>query len=784
MKHILLILTVLLISRESSAQCYPVFKKMDKQPQTYYEEPYDRNFPFYYQFTSLENKITGKITLQYGYWDGNNWVKLGPNYFTGYSLRLLQWGNRIIGYGTVLEMDGVKAPAQKYFGIMEYKAGKWDTIPGCTFDSGVYVEACSNAHGLYIRIPNKSNSSLGSVYKYDTSGSTFVKIIDYESYNYNWTSLFCGKNRILLSNVNKINGVKTNGFGYIENDTVKLSSAPGFTEIGSYAIDKATDHIFAVNLKSDPVVLEYGNSTLPSRKTSLKMVSAYSMLQVYNGQLIWHSYDPAYNHFFHILCPGDTIWNTINCIKSTGINMTNPYGSVNGIYIELNAPGRSDVMVLNNGALLKGIAFIDKDSNCLPDSGEHRLKNYNVYGKSSRFYASSATDDSGRYQLFVPGDTILVNGSGKLSTCAGANAIITQTANTFQKNVPIKDPGVFDIKLKLLSQNSVRWNSNGLYGVEIENNGYPVDLAEFQIILDSKLKVKEGDASFYAINNNVAKGHLYNLDFYEKRWVYLTAWIDTFKTKPDTMLCTKAFVQIDSLESDYKNNRDSFCQKVVYSLDPNYKQCSEKTVKPGVSSTLEYYIEFQNEGNDDAYDVVVIDALSTKLDWNTLKVNSASHPYTVTFNEGQLKFAFKDIYLKPKKTDEARSKGYIKFSINTVKGLSKGDSIQNNAFIYFDLNAPVITNMSVVKIDYSSSVNAIVVQPNSSYLNIYPNPAQDILNVRTSSDAPIVIYNMMGEQVYSVESAEGIVTCNIAGLAAGIYIVRCGEFSSKFIKTE
>jgi uncharacterized repeat protein (TIGR01451 family) len=782
MKTTLFTITLLLISLESSAQCYPVFKKMDKQPQFYYNEPMDRNFPYYYQYTDLADKSSGSSTLLYGYWDGNNWIKLGPNKFKGYSLRLLKWGKRIIGYGTVTEMEGMKAPAHKYFGVMEYKGGKWDSIPGCSFDSGVYIQACSNDYGLYVKIQDKNDLTMGSVYKYDTSGLGLVKIMDYKGNSYN-ISLMTGKKRILLSNVNKINGFNTRGFAYIENGSIKLSNAPGFTDGMEYAIDKATDHIFAFYLGSDPEVFEYGDTILPSRKTRLKMLSPYSPLQVYNGQLIWQSYDPTYSKFFHILCPGDSTWKNIYCLTSTGINMTNPYGSVNGIYLELNASGHSSAMVLDNGAVLNGIAFIDKDSNCLPDSGEHRLKNYNVYGKSSKFYASSATDDSGRYQLFVIEDTILVNGSGKLANCAGANAIITQTGNAYQKHVPIKDPSGFDIKLKLISQNSVRWNSMGLYGAEIENNGYPVDSAYFEIILDPKLKVKNVDANFYKINGNAAAGHLYGLDYYEKRWVYLSAWIDTLRTKPDTMLCNQAFVGMDSLEFDQKNNRDGSCQKVVYSFDPNHKQCSEKIVKPGVSSTLEYYIEFQNEGNDDAYDVVVIDALSTKLDWKTLKVNSASHPYTVTFNEGQLKFTFKDIHLKPKNLDEAMSKGYIGFSINTAKGLVRGDSIQNNAFIYFDLNAPVVTNMSVVKIDYNSSVNALVLKSNSSLL-IYPNPAQDILSIRTSSHDPIIIYNMMGEQVYDAEIVEGAATCNISALPAGIYVVRCGQLSGKFIKNE
>ena len=783
MKNTFFVILFLIFSFELSAQCYPVFKKLDKQSQFYYEEPSDRSFPYYYRLTNLYTD-SGYSFLQYGYYDGNNWLKIGPNKFKGYSLRLLKWGDRIMGFGTVTNMDGVKAPAGKYFGVMEYKAGKWEVLTGCTFDSGDYVQACSNDSGMYVLVKKMNNYVLGTIYKYDTSSLSLVKMFDFETSNFARTKLMLGKNRILLSNVNKINTTYANGFAYIENDgSFKVNSASGFTDGMDYAIDKVTDQIFGITLATDPIVYEFANSAITPKKTKVKIHGAYSPLQVYNGLLIWQSFDQSNNKFYHILCPGDSIWKTIYTLRSTGVSMTNPYGSVNGLYLNLHTDGKSYNMILSNGALMTGIAYIDKDSNCVLDSTEHRLKNYNVFGKSSIFYASSATDDTGYYEMFVVADTVSLNGAGRLSSCAGANSIITQVNNTYKKNIPTRTPVGYDIKLKLISQLNARWNSNVLYGAEIENNGLPIDSTEFEIILDSKLKIEGADSNFYSIKANNGRGRLLNMDYYEKRWVYVSAWIDTMSTKPDSTLCNKAFAFLYKPEIDSTNNRDSACQRVVYSYDPNYKQCSEKIISPTVSTKLDYYIEFQNEGNDDAYDVVVVDALSNKLDWKTLKVHSASHPYSVEYNEGQLKFTFKDIYLKPKKTDEAASKGYIKFSINTIKGLVKGDSIQNNAYIYFDLNAPVITKMSVVKVDFNSSVEDIEVQSNI-YLQIYPNPVREILTIATSSDAPIVIYNMLGEQVYTVNAVDGIATFDVAGFAPGIYIVRCGGLSGKFIKSE
>ncbi len=785
MKKLLPTIALLLMALNADAQCYPVFRDMARQPQFHTSEAIDRNFPYFYRYSYDTYKNTDSSYVLYSYFDGSNWNKIGPHVIRGYSMRLLKWGNRILGFGTVYRINGMNAPAGKYFAVLEYKAGRWDSIPGCTVDSGVFTQVCANAQSLFVLYPNKQVPGKGSVFQYDTNTSKFVKIIDYESYNYNRLSLMAGTNRMLLSNVNKVNGLATKGFAYIENDTVKLNTGGGFDEWQNYAIDKVTDHIYSMKLQSDPVVYEFGTSVMPPRNTKLKINSAYDPLHVSNGILIWMSFvaGNAYDKYHNILCPGDSIWKQIMSLRSSGVSLTNPYAAVNGIYSYRNFNNNSKAVRLDNGVLLKGTAYIDLDSNCNPDSGEHRLKNYVVYGQSEDFLTSTQTDDSGRYELYVLEDTVKVHGAGKLPACAGTNQIIAQTGVSNVRHVPVMDPGGYDVKLKLLSQKRVRWNTKEFYGLLIENNGYPLDSVDLNVVLDPRIDADITGTDFISANNNNAFGRVYGLDYYEKRWVYLKAWIDTATTKPDSVLCHKAFASIDSLEFNYANNSDSDCQMVVYSYDPNYKDCSHKTIKPQVSTKLDYYIEFQNEGNDDAWDVVVIDAMSRKLDYKTLVINSVSHPYTVSFAEGQLKFTFKDIHLKPKKENEALSKGFIDFSISTVKGLLNGDSILNNAYIYFDLNAPVITNFAVVKVDVSSSVGELI-STGSSELLMYPNPANDKLNVKTSSDEPIYIYNLLGALIAVVEPVDGYALIDISALPDGIYILRCGRASGKFIKQD
>jgi hypothetical protein len=66
-------------------------------------------------------------------------------------------------------------------------------------------------------------------------------------------------------------------------------------------------------------------------------------------------------------------------------------------------------------------------------------------------------------------------------------------------------------------------------------------------------------------------------------------------------------------------------------------------------------------------------------------------------------------------------------------------------------------------------------------MNLYPNPAVDQLNVTLSQNTGIVIYNIMGQAVMSIEGHVGINSINISQLNAGIYFVSAGSDTQKFI---
>ena len=150
------------------------------------------------------------------------------------------------------------------------------------------------------------------------------------------------------------------------------------------------------------------------------------------------------------------------------------------------------------------------------------------------------------------------------------------------------------------------------------------------------------------------------------------------------------------------NNAVDF-QIVRGSFDPNDKKESHggKIQISDVNNGeyLQYTIRFQNTGTDTAFNVYIRDTLSSLLDWSTLEMLSASENYKLTVRNGnQLLWGFDNINLPDSNTNEAASHGYVTFRIKPAATVSVGSIITNNAFIYFDFNLPVETNLETTQV--------------------------------------------------------------------------------------
>ena len=252
-------------------------------------------------------------------------------------------------------------------------------------------------------------------------------------------------------------------------------------------------------------------------------------------------------------------------------------------------------------------------------------------------------------------------------------------------------------------------------------------------------------------------------------------------TEPGIFLEPYAIVSTpeDCPDLDPSNNWARLYQQVVASCDPN-----DKTFTPedyninnyNLGQELDYLIRFQNTGTYHATFVEVLDTIEANLDLSTFRMISASHDYSVSFpGERVIKWRFDDINLPDSTSNELESHGFIKFSIAPVEGLEVNDEITNRCGIYFDFNAPVITNTATTVLSDPTGVFDRV--RNDLAFTLFPNPADERLTIQILEDiseVELMIYDVSGGVALYQKAGVGIyqIELSLEDLSSGMYFVK------------
>ena len=219
---------------------------------------------------------------------------------------------------------------------------------------------------------------------------------------------------------------------------------------------------------------------------------------------------------------------------------------------------------------------------------------------------------------------------------------------------------------------------------------------------------------------------------------------------------------------------------VVSSFDPNDKRCNPALLSPQAAKSgalLDYTIRFQNTGNATAQTVRIQDTLTQNIDMSTIRFVAASHPSTMQIQPGRtIEFLFQGIMLPDSNVNEAASHGFIRFQARNTSGLQIGDSITNRAAIYFDLNAPVITENCVTRIQTLSSAK----EPDSGEvvpkLLLTPNPGSGAVHLtipgQTLRGATISITDGSGRLIKAWQNLNSdLFEIPVGALQAGTWFV-------------
>jgi uncharacterized repeat protein (TIGR01451 family) len=460
------------------------------------------------------------------------------------------------------------------------------------------------------------------------------------------------------------------------------------------------------------------------------------------------------------------------------------------------------ITLTNACASLTGHLYMDVNSNCAIDAGEASLAWQNIMitntTNSDVYYAY--TDGNGDYAVSVPSGityTLIPASYYALTTTCPSSGTATVTVATGMSynndfgmdcsTIAGTDVGVdgwawnwrpgFDRALNISA-----WSNNWCLSVP----------ATVTLTLDPMLSYTSlvgawpGNTAPSSVSGSTVTWNLTSLSALSQLWSSMYIYCDPSATLGDT-LCVTLTITTSPADADPTNNTVVICAPVNNSMDPNEKGVSPKGLQSAGyidnGTRLTYVVDFQNTGNDVAYNVIIKDVIDSDLDISTLKIMNTSHsmlqPTMLPNNE--MAFVFSGINLPDSGANEPASHGFVVYSIMPKAGLAIGTQIQNTANIYFDTNPAIVTNSTLNTIGIPNGIQHV--SNGELKASIFPNPASGnvYMEVDGKSNFRAELYDMIGRNVMSTDGKDGRSVMNVQGLSNGMYLMKLTSEDNKVI---
>jgi uncharacterized repeat protein (TIGR01451 family) len=232
-------------------------------------------------------------------------------------------------------------------------------------------------------------------------------------------------------------------------------------------------------------------------------------------------------------------------------------------------------------------------------------------------------------------------------------------------------------------------------------------------------------------------------------------------------ICVNVTVTPTGGDNNVANNSYDYCYEVINSYDPNNKLVYPSLVVPGFDDYLTYTINFQNTGSAPAFNIRLEDTLSADLDLTTFEVIDYSHTNHYSLEGNLLQVYYPNIMLLDSTTNEPESKGYVTFKVKPLQSFVLGSAIENEASIYFDYNAPILTNTALVECTIEASLGEL-----KNALKVYPVPFDGYFVLNGVEEMMSVsLVNSVGSVIWNREVST-TTTFNTDDLKSGIYFLK------------
>jgi hypothetical protein len=349
--------------------------------------------------------------------------------------------------------------------------------------------------------------------------------------------------------------------------------------------------------------------------------------------------------------------------------------------------------------VITGRVYKDSNNNGLFDSGELPASKTVVEVLPGPIYC--ITNEQGVYRAYVREGNYTVRVSQPPlyhSTTATHTASFTLMGGLEEGNdFPMKgEVAVVDGFINLYGGDRVRPGFETSYTVTYGNRGTIAQNGNIALSLDANYEYLSSTPAA-TVNGNKLSWSYSDLLPDEKRTISIQLKLRA-SVSLGTQLSTSISLTAEGSNSELANNTHTISQLVIGSFDPNDKAVSDSLLSPAQLRSREplvYTIRFQNKGTAEALFVTLRDSLSEKLDIGSFQMLAASHPYTLKLNEqGVVEWFFDNINLAAEMHDVPGSHGFIRYQIIPKQELLLDEVIENKAYIYFDFNAPIVTNVS------------------------------------------------------------------------------------------
>lgn len=430
-----------------------------------------------------------------------------------------------------------------------------------------------------------------------------------------------------------------------------------------------------------------------------------------------------------------------------------------------------------------GRGFFDTNQNCNFDTPEKTNSQFKLLFKN---LATSVTTtifpdiegefgvgpnlDFGTYQVKV----LSLKNYLKLACAVDSFTYIHTATSTAVSDIPFLDTLFNDVSVNLSIYQNHRWNFENNVYLNIRNFGtLNSKISPIEFNFPSAVTIKSTNPTYDSIANNKIYWHLDTFISHHPEYFSINYVADTAKFHLNDTITFLINAICSNVDIDTLNNKIIVKKRVVSSFDPNEKYCSQPIVLKQGTTDFNYTVVFQNTGNAEAYEVVVIDTIDSRFDISTFSITESSHLLRSSIQNNILTVRFVEINLPDSHSNEPKSHGYFSYNVKLKKPLSLNEEIKNTAYIYFDKNPAIITNTTTNRYILSGITNSTDYQ-----LGVYPNPASTLVSFQNPEHEGALLLDLIGNVLLVTKNS----SLDVSHLPSGMYIIKVGQRAAKFIK--